>query len=453
MRAFLILLLSATQAQAHAGQQSFIRLLPTGAYMTAGVLTVALTLLVISLLPPARARTLFHPIPLWRSHGPRATTLTSLLSFVILCAMLYAGQSGSPNPTANPLPSYLWTLLWVIALLLQGFTGGLWRWISPWTGPLTIMRRLGLHPTLSLPRTHWPALLSLLAIGYLLLVSPRANDPRTLVLCIAAYWFAHFLAALIFGPKWLRRAEAFGLIMHCFGQLAPLHPHHGRIKIGLPGWRTLTAPPTIALATFMIALLALGSFDGLYRTFVWFSWTGQNPLEFAGRSTVIGWSTLGLLTALPTLAAIYAFCLWLGLRLVQQTDHFFTAYRAFAPALLPIAFAYHFAHYLPALLVEAQYLPIIANDPLGTGADLFGWDHLRVTTGLFKRLDTVHLIWLAQAGAVVFGHVIAILLGHVIALRLMPTHRDAALSQLPIASFMILYTLFGLWLLASPQGA
>ena len=55
------------------------------------------------------------------------------------------------------------------------------------------------------------------------------------------------------------------------------------------------------------------------------------------------------------------------------------------------------------------------------------------------------------AGAVVGGHVIAILMWHRIALRLFGAQRRAALSQLPIAGFMIAYTRFGLWLLASPQ--
>ncbi len=449
----LVVIGMAPAAHAHAGQQSFVLLLPTGAYITAGVATVALTLLVISLVAPTTAQRLFHTHALTRTRRPRLPLLTSTLSFVFLCAVLLAGHFGATDPTRNPVPAYLWTLIWTIATLLHGITGTLWRYISPWTGPLAIMRTLGLRPSLPLTLPHWPALLSFLALGYLLLVSPRANDPHTLITCICAYWFIHFLGGLLFGPKWLIRAEAITLLMHCFGQLAPIRAHRGRRRIGLPGWALLQMRPTTAHATFMIALLAIGSFDGLYRTFTWFSWTGQNPLEFGGRSTVIGWSSLGLLAAIPALTAIYTACLWLGLALIGQTAHTASAFRAFAPALLPIAFAYHFAHYLPALLVEAQALPIIANDPLGTGANLLGLDHLQVTTGLFNRLDTVRTIWLAQAGAVVLGHMIAILLGHVIALRHTQTHRNAALSQLPIATLMILYTLFGLWLLASPQGA
>jgi hypothetical protein len=113
--------------------------------------------------------------------------------------------------------------------------------------------------------------------------------------------------------------------------------------------------------------------------------------------------------------------------------------------------AYHFAHYLPSLLVDGQSIPIVLTDPWGVGADLLGLGPRHVTLGLFNRLETVRLIWLAQAGAVVAGHVTALLLSHVIAMRLFPDPRRAAISQAPVIGFMVCYTLFGLWLLASPH--
>ena len=453
MRLFLLILaLVPTAATAHAGRQSFVLLLPTQAYITAGVASVALTLLLITIVPARKARALFATIPLKRSQRPR-TALTSTLSFMLLAMIIAAGLAGSTDPTRNPIPAYLWTLIWIVAVLVQTITGTFWRYITPWTAPLRLMRHLGLHPTLPLRCGHWPALVSLAGFAWLLLVSPRASDPPTLALVISAYWFVHFLGGLIFGPKWLTRAEAITVLMQSFGRLAPIRHHQGRLRIGLPGWHFLARPaPSLGLAIFMVGLLAMGSFDGLYRTFTWFAWTGQNPLEFTGRSTVIGLSTMGLAAALPLLFTLYAACLWLGLALTRHTGLTGQAIRAFAPALLPIAAAYHLAHYLPTLLIEAQSLPIILNDPLGTGANFFGWDHLQVTTGLFNRLDTVRVIWLTQAGAVVAGHALAIAMSHVAALRLLPNHRSAALSQLPIATLMIGYTLFGLWLLATPQG-
>jgi mannose/fructose/N-acetylgalactosamine-specific phosphotransferase system component IIC len=65
----------------------------------------------------------------------------------------------------------------------------------------------------------------------------------------------------------------------------------------------------------------------------------------------------------------------------------------------------------------------------------------------------VRLIWMTQAGVVVAGHVIALLLAHAIAIRAGQSTRRAALAQAPLALFMVAYTVFGLWLLATPRGA
>ena len=89
---------------------------------------------------------------------------------------------------------------------------------------------------------------------------------------------------------------------------------------------------------------------------------------------------------------------------------------------------------------------------MATGQDLLGLGTFYVTTGFFNTQASVRAIFLVQAGAVVFGHVLAILLAHAVAVRHFGTNRRAALSQAPLALFMILYTLFGLWLLASPRG-
>lgn len=46
---------------------------------------------------------------------------------------------------------------------------------------------------------------------------------------------------------------------------------------------------------------------------------------------------------------------------------------------------------------------------------------------------------------------LAVLLAHGLAVLLLRDRRRALQSQVPLAAFMIAYTLFGLWLLASPR--
>ncbi len=439
---------------AHASEQSFVLLLPTSVYIAGGLATVMLTVIVIALVPTGAALQLFRPIALTKFRRLPGKTITSLLSLTALALLVWLGLTGSHDPTRNPLVVFIWTVFWIIIVLAHGLFGNLWAWVNPWTGLLYLLRRAGIRPTARLSSTlgHWPTLVSLMGFAALLLIHPGANDPDTLAQFVVIYWTLHFIGGLFLGPRWLQRGEAFTVVLIAYARLAPVGYSRGRLAIGLPGWQWLAQPiPPLPVAVFLVALLSLGSFEGLYETFFWFTLLGLNPLEFAGRSSVVWQNATGLIAALPLLMLIYTACLWAGVRLAQSQTPLSVAFRAFAPSLLPIAFAYHFAHYLTSLLVDAQSIPIVLTDPLGTGADLLGFGHPRVTTGFFNRLDSVRLIWLAQAGAVVAGHIAAILMSHSIALRLFGSQRRATISQLPIAGFMILYTLFGLWLLASPQ--
>jgi hypothetical protein len=146
----------------------------------------------------------------------------------------------------------------------------------------------------------------------------------------------------------------------------------------------------------------------------------------------------------------FAACVWLGLALIGQTAYFQTLFCRLALSLLPIALGYHFAHFLTSAMVNLQYFLAALNDPFETGATLLGWDSFYVTTSFFNQHHTVEAIWLTQAGSIVLAHIIAVVLSHMIALNAFGDHQMAVISQLPVAAFMLLYTVFGLWLLASP---
>ena len=146
------------------------------------------------------------------------------------------------------------------------------------------------------------------------------------------------------------------------------------------------------------------------------------------------------------------------IQLLKQTEletvvSFRQAFSVLAVGILPIAFAYHVAHFLTAFMVNVQYSVAAASDPMHTGADLLGLGTFYVTTGFFNTHHTVHIIWLFQAGTVVLGHLLSVLLTHGLAVKLWGDGRAAVVSQIPLAIFMIFYTFLGLWLLASPRGA
>ncbi|MFV0512725.1 MAG: hypothetical protein ACK5MY_03670 [Jhaorihella sp.] len=442
-------------AHAHASDQGLVLLLPTDAYVAAGSLVVALTVLLLGVLPDDTASRLFRPVRLWRRGPPRAWHVTSVLSCVLFLALIWAGLAGPHDPLKNPLPLFVWTVFWAGFVAIQGLFGNLWAWVNPWSGPAAALRRLGLRPVLGLPARlgHVPALLSFLGFAAFLLADPAPADPHRLARVAGLYWAATLLAVLMFGPRWLRRGECFTVFLSNYARIGVFGRRGGRLRAGLPGWKLLAgrAPP-LGLALFMIAMLATGSFDGLNETFWWLGVLGVNPLEFPGRSAVVVQNVTGLGLANAALAAVFLLAVWLGLKLARSGMAAPFAVRLFAPTLLPIALGYHIAHYLTAILVDGQYALLALSDPLGRGDDLLGLGEFYVTTGFFNTPASVRAIWLSQAGAVVAGHVLSVMLAHANAVRAFGSGRRAALSQAPLALFMVAYTVFGLWLLASPRG-
>jgi len=263
---------------------------------------------------------------------------------------------------------------------------------------------------------------------------------------VGGYWALNLAGMALFGARWLLRGEALMLLMRAYARMGFLGRRGARRALGLWGWQVPGGPrPALGLAVLMLLLLGSGSFDGLNETFGWLAFIGTNPLEFPGRSAVVGVTLAGLLLANAALLAVFAGTLALGARLAGERAATGDLIRLYAPTLLPIALAYHIAHYLPSLLFEGQYVLAGLVEALHLG-------HVHVTAGFLSSPGPVRAIWVAQAGAVVAGHVLALMLAHAIALHQGQSVRRAALSQAPLAAFMLAYTVFGLWLLAAPRG-
>lgn len=118
----------------------------------------------------------------------------------------------------------------------------------------------------------------------------------------------------------------------------------------------------------------------------------------------------------------------------------------FVLTLLPIAIAYHVAHYLPFLLLAGQLVIPLASDPFGRGWDLFGTALHRIDVGIVDA----RFIWFTAVASMVSGHVVSIVLAHATAARLFDGSRLARRSQYPMLLLMVAYTLASLWILAQP---
>lgn len=441
-----------SHAAAHVSEQGFVLLLPTGAYISAGVAVVVVTVVSLFLVPERAVRRLFAMRPIMPCRNDGLATMTSLISFAVMCFGIFLGLFGSRDPLSNLLPLGFWTLGWIVLVSLAAFFGNLWVWINPWTGLYRLVAPGKVLVTLPEAVGVWPATLTLMAFAGFLLADPAPDDPARLAYLIAGYWGVNFVGMIVFGPRWYAQVELGHVLFAAFALLAPVRLREPA-GVGGPGWQIVSGHATIAVGVFALVMLGVGSFDGLNETFWWLGQIGVNPLEFPGRSAVIGATLTGLLVSVVGLVVVFALMVWLGIWISRADVSVVAACGALALCVMPIALVYHMAHYLASFLVSIQYTVAALSDPFATGADYLGIEPFRVTTGFFNRIDTVRLIWTIQASLVVIGHVWSILLAHRVATDLFGDHRTAAIATLPLSLFMIAYTFLGLWLLATPKGA
>jgi hypothetical protein len=347
----------------------------------------------------------------------------------LLVLLVVAGYAGSRDPLANPLPLAVWTLWWVGFTFLVALFGDLWAAINPWRVALPFSLRRRYPDALG----YWPAVVLLAAFAWFELIDPAPQDPARLAGAVALYAAFSLAAVAIFGEAWLERGEAFAVFFRTVGRLSPF-------KGGLLG---AGAAPASGVA-FIVVMLGTVSFDGLSRTFWWLDLVGENPLQHPGRSALVGVNTLGLLATAAAIGALYLAAVRLG----GEKD-----YGRCIVALVPIAFGYHFAHYLPAFLVDVQYAAAALSDPLERGWNLLGARDLHPSTSFLAHHSTVQAMWNVQVAGIVVAHVAAVFIAHALALRRHASVRRAAASQVPMTLLMIGYTVFGLWLLSTPVAA
>ena len=460
----LLLLAAAPAALAHAGERGFVMLLPTGLFQAGGTAAVAVSFLAVAWL---RAGSLLRGMESaqWRCFPvPRRIRGTNAAAATLLVVLIAAGFAGSRDPLSNPLPLTLWTLVWVGLAFAHAVFGYLWPHLDPWR-PFASLARLAIFgadeapPPFSWPRAlgRWPSVALLLLLAWFELVYPAPWDPAILAAAVAGYSVLTVTGMVLFGEgAWTRNVEVFSCFFRMVSRLAPLgvadEKGARRLVLTFPGSRLpgSGALPAAGVA-FVVVALATVSFDGLSRTFWWLDLGGFNPLEHPGRTALVAWNTFGLLAAAAGLLAAFALCTLAGARWAGSPGP--AALRRFVVSIIPIAFGYHFAHYLPSFLVDAQYAYRALSDPMAQGWNLLGGRDFHVTASFLTHHASVVAIWYAQVAAIVAAHVVAVVVLHALAGEVAGGRRTQVLSQLPLTALMIAYTLFGLWLLSTPVAA
>jgi hypothetical protein len=288
---------------------------------------------------------------------------------------------------------------------------------------------------------YWPAALSLLAFTWLELAAPNRDATSTLIAWFAVYAVVHLGGALAYGARWFDRGDGFEVYSTLAAHLAPIGRRtDGRLVLRNPldGLDALPAAP--GLVATVAVLFGSTAFDGASASTTWVVHAQSGPLS---PDTA---NALGLLATVTLVGLSFTAVLRLAGRATgaQLPGGRRTLPGRFAHSLVPIAVGYVIAHYFSYLVFNGQQALILASDPLGNGADLFGTatDHVNYT------ILSMTLIALVQVFGVVIGHIVGTVAAHDRAVRLFP--RSAAVrGQLPLLALMVGYTLGGLLLLFS----
>jgi hypothetical protein len=443
----LLLIAAAGPALAHASGRGFVMLLPTDHVIAGGALAVLASFIAVSFLPHRLAR---GPASAMTLAPSRFAVTVSLVSAAVIGLIIISGLMGPNDPAENLLPLSVWTLWWVVIVLLHPMFGNLWGVLNPFTGLQTVLTR-GAAPPLAYPAwlAYWPAVFIFFAFAWFQLVYPGPESRTVLAVALIIYLAFTMLAVLLFGPAaWLGRGDPFAVFLYQLGACAPV----SRDGLRLPGAGLLSlAPLPLSGTLFVLLSLSAISFDGFANTFVWLGSIGVNPLDYPGRTALMSANTLGLLGSFLLLAALFLGAVFAGWLWSGRKVAYVSLCGRLVYSLIPISIAYHFAHYLGDTLVNVQYFAVALGDPLHSGANFLGLDIAHVTASFLNTASGTFLIFTAQTAAVVLGHVVGVAVAHAMLSGPGLPRLQVLQLELPLALAMVAYTAFGLWLLAAPS--
>jgi hypothetical protein len=477
-------LLAPPVALGHAIGQVFTLPVPLVLYLAGAAVAVAASFVVsVVLVRPAGPEPRYPVAPVAPSLARAASVVLLVLGLVWWYGTIVAGYVVDPG---SPLPAVLfWIGVWVGLPLSAVILGNPWPSMSPFRatyGALAWLARRGGLQRLDLGIAYpaglgrWPAVVLLFAALWCELILPGKVEPTTVATLLLAYTLITLLGMLVFGPvAWLRNAELFEVLLGWLGRIGPI----GRRVVeptvcdgctedcdpqrcidcpecataAEPGERQAELRPWFAGLTevrrvgwsdaaFIVLALAGVTFDGLKETVLWGSiGSFLFPLVsgvFGTLDSILAVQTMGLLGTWLLFLAAFSLAAALTRALHDAAQHppsMGAMAGVYASTLLPIAGGYLIAHYLTLLVQGLIWLPGLLADPLDTAAPPLDW-------------MPVSGVWYLSVGAIVLGHVVAVVLAHRIALRDAPSR--PVLAGLPLVILMIGYTILSLWIIAAP---
>ncbi|SPM27338.1 hypothetical protein MTAB308_815, partial [Mycobacterium terramassiliense] len=381
----------------------------------------------------------------------RATRWTAAALALLFAAWVVAAGVCGPQTDSNALLGAFYVLLWVGLVALSLAFGPVWRVLSPMRTVYALLRRAAPQ---SLGRSRWsypegwgyrPAALGLFAFVWLELASPNSASLPLVEAWLLGYAVLMLGGAWLCGPRWLARADPFGVYSMAVSRLCPFrrNPDSGRIVVGNPLDHLPSLPVRPGVVVLLAVLLGSTAFDSFSSSPTWRGFADGIARGF-GRSPTLSSAVLrtaGLIVFISVVALTFS----LAARATGGVDR--EQRRALpgqmAHSLIPIVVGYIFAHYLSYLVERGQQAVFALADPLGRGWNPLGLAHFHVAYVLSSHPPVLAGI---KVACVVTGHILAVIAAHDKALRLLPAGHQLT-GQLTMMLVMVGYTFTGLYLL------
>lgn len=357
-------------------------------------------------------------------------------SITILLVIIVLGLTGPRTPTSNFAILVVWAGWWAGYTMTVYLIGNTWPVLNPWR---TLAEILPCDQLRSYPKRlgAWPSVAGLLALVWLEVVSPVAEDPQLLTYLIIGYTLLTLAGATVYGTDtWFGWVDPVSRVFRCYSRLAPFQQTESGIAFKLPS--AAIAEQRVPLRTdetaFIIALLWVTTYDGFVSTPLWAA--GARPLVGIGLPPLV----LYFLTILGGFGLFFSIYRYAAQRARETgrtyvTSGFIEGW--FAPALLPIAAGYHVAHFLGYFLTLLPALLTVGSQPFSPPANV----QVIVLPGWFSILPLLFVL---------LGHVLAVWIAHALAFDLFPGKLKPIRCQYPFIIVMIFYTITSLWIVTQP---
>jgi hypothetical protein len=348
----------------------------------------------------------------------------------------------------------IWVIAWVGIAYVCALIGNLWAIVNPWDILFGWSERLAgrsLSLNLPYPRSFgtWPAVALFFVFTWGEINWSGSGVPVYLSIALAIYSLIVWTGMAVFGRAiWLTHGEPFSIFFGLFARFS-ITDTQERTSLRPPGVGLVARQrPSFSLMVFVLLVLSTVTYDGFTETelFQAMALGLFQIVQGAGSGAVALVGSLGLAGFAATFLVVYlifAVLIWIA---GGRTAPLGEVASAFILSLVPIAIAYHLAHYLSLLVFEGQNVIPLASDPFGFGWNLFGTADYRVDLTVINAAFT----WYFSVGAIVVGHIAAVYVAHAEALRVFPSRRQAFLSQIPMLILMVGYTMVSLWIIAQP---